>query len=80
MHHQIQQLAARQLQMANLAQQRAILVTHPLQMGQLGVGVSIPSQVSMANSTSAATITVCIRVSLLAHRTNVFYFNVHFSC
>lgn len=56
MQQQIQQLAARQhaVQMANLAQQRAILVTHPLQIGQLGVGgVTIASQVSLANANPA---------------------------
>lgn len=59
MQQQIQQLAARQhaVQMANLAQQRAILVSHPLQMGQLGVGgVSIASQIPLANATSAAAV------------------------
>lgn len=51
MQQQIQQLAARQhaVQMANLAQQRALLVTHPLQMGQLG-GMSIASQLNNATA------------------------------
>lgn len=63
MQQQIQQLAARQLHMANLAQQRAILVSHPLQMGQLGVGVSIASQVSLTNSVSAGTVTLHVSSS-----------------
>lgn len=56
MQQQMQQLAARQhaAQIANLAQQRAILVTHPLQMGHLGVAASLSSQLPLTNAASGA--------------------------
>lgn len=56
---QIQQLAARRhaVQMANLAAPRAILVTHPLQMRQLGLNVAVPpSQLPLVNSPSSASV------------------------
>lgn len=56
MQQQIQQLAVRRhaMQMANLATpSRTILVTHPMQMHQLNMGISVPnSQMSLANSPS----------------------------
>lgn len=59
MQQQIQQFAARQhaVQMANIGAQRTILVSHPLQMGQIGVGIQIQSsQMPLVNSPSSGNI------------------------
>lgn len=83
MQQQIQQLAARRhaVQMANLAGPRTILVTHPLQMRQLGLGVAVPSsQLPLVNSPSSGNVLnvsalLCLLLLVVLHFVSIIFAN-----
>lgn len=74
---QIQLAAARRqaVQMANLSASQAILVSHPLRLQQLGMGISVPQPSSHAiNSTSEVHVNVSISTQMILSIT-FFYFS-----